>query len=232
MSYMNLTKIKIIVIGNASTGKTSLATRFIEDKFPETYSATIGTDFLSKTLTIGETSVKINIWDLAGQERFQSMMPSYFRQADGCVLVFDSTNAGSNSSRSKWAEMLKTHAPPNIVTIICSNKIDKKNAKFYQSRKEVYKNTEGYNGFFETSAKTGKGVDNMFRVLITLILRSRQIKNPKPVYPNTRCSQIIDNQTCWEIVPMSSEERSKEPQNKKLSLEQKKEAKDSEQCMC
>ena len=74
------------------TGKTSLLSRFMTGKFNNQYKATIGADFVSKELTIDDTVYNLQLWDTAGQERFQSLGFTFYRGADGCILVYDITN--------------------------------------------------------------------------------------------------------------------------------------------
>jgi small GTP-binding protein len=82
---------KIVMVGDSDTGKTSILLRFSENMFSKTYKCTIGLDFKIKTLQVDESILKLQIWDTAGQERFKCLHPSYFRNADGCIAVYDIT---------------------------------------------------------------------------------------------------------------------------------------------
>lgn len=87
---------KIVLIGESNTGKTSMLLRFAENKFSENYLCTIGVDFKIKTLRIdGQQKVKMQIWDTAGQERFKSISQAYYRNAHGCIAVYDISNRQS-----------------------------------------------------------------------------------------------------------------------------------------
>ncbi|XP_004307271.1 PREDICTED: probable purine permease 11-like [Fragaria vesca subsp. vesca] len=88
-----LAKYKLVFLGDQSVGKTSIITRFMYDKFDNTYQATIGIDFLSKTMYLEDRTVRLQLWDTAGQERFRSLIPSYIRDSSVAVIVYDVANS-------------------------------------------------------------------------------------------------------------------------------------------
>jgi small GTP-binding protein len=83
---------KLVFLGDQSTGKTSMISRFMYDTFDSAYKATIGIDFLSKTMYLDDKTIRMQIWDTAGQERFRSLIPSYIRDAAAVVVVYDITS--------------------------------------------------------------------------------------------------------------------------------------------
>ena len=83
---------KLVFLGDQSVGKTSMLTRFMYDTFDSTYQATIGIDFLSKTMYLEDRKVRLQLWDTAGQERFRSLIPSYIRDSSVAVIVYDITS--------------------------------------------------------------------------------------------------------------------------------------------
>lgn len=89
------------MIGDSGVGKTSLLLRFTDDQFNATPLNTIGVDFKIKTLKIDDKIVKVQVWDTAGQERFRSISQTYFRNAHGCVAVYDVTSKTSFESLEK-----------------------------------------------------------------------------------------------------------------------------------
>merc|ERR1712100_223782 len=95
------TLLKVIMVGNERVGKTCLMNRLVSKKMNTTYKATIGVDFMSKDITVDGVEAVIQIWDTAGQERYQSLGTSFYRGAEGCVLVFDVTNPSSFESLEK-----------------------------------------------------------------------------------------------------------------------------------
>lgn len=84
-----LSKYKVVFLGDQGTGKTSIIKAFIYGSFDSAYAATIGIDFLSKTLALEDRTVRLQIWDSAGQERFRSLIPSYIRDSSVAVVVYD-----------------------------------------------------------------------------------------------------------------------------------------------
>lgn len=99
--------------------------RFTEDNFDPEQTLTIGVDFKTKRMTVDNNTVKLAIWDTAGQERFRTLTPSYYRDAQGAILVYDVSNAGSFSKLENWLNELDTYSTKtNIVKMVVGNKID------------------------------------------------------------------------------------------------------------
>nr|CAH7754524.1 unnamed protein product [Callosobruchus chinensis] len=120
-----LTTLKILIIGESGVGKSSLLLRFVEDNFDPEQTLTIGVDFKTKKMTIDGNTVKLAIWDTAGQERFRTLTPSYYRDAQGAILVFDVSSYSSFSKLEVWLNELETYSTKsNIVKMIIGNKID------------------------------------------------------------------------------------------------------------
>lgn len=103
----------------------SLLLRFTEDNFDPDQTLTIGVDFKTKKLDIDGSIIKLAIWDTAGQERFRTLTPSYYRDAQGAILVYDVNNAASFTKLENWLNELDTYSTrSNIVKMIVGNKID------------------------------------------------------------------------------------------------------------
>merc|ERR1712050_357586 len=102
-----LRKYKVVFLGKQSVGKTSLITRFMYDTFDNTYQATIGIDFLSKTMYLEDRVIRLQLWDTAGQERFRSLIPSYIRDSSVAIVVYDTTNRVSFENTNKWMEEVR-----------------------------------------------------------------------------------------------------------------------------
>lgn len=167
--------LKVILLGSASVGKTSLLSRFCDDLFTDSYQSTIGIDFRIKTLKLQDHTIKIQIWDTAGQERYQSIASTHYKGADGVFCVFDMTN---KESFEKVKENLKkctnyVAIPDECVTII-GNKND-------LPRREIEKETaeelaqELKANYLETSAKTGENVKEMFEEICLKIVKHKKI---------------------------------------------------------
>lgn len=115
---------KLVLVGDASVGKTCVVQRFKTGAFSERQGSTIGVDFTMKTLEIQGKRVKLQIWDTAGQERFRTITQSYYRSANGAILAYDITKRSSFLSVPHWIEDVRKYAGSNIVQLLIGNKSD------------------------------------------------------------------------------------------------------------
>lgn len=119
-------KIKIVIIGEADVGKTSLMSQFISDTFDDHVQPTIGCDIQCKTMSVEGRKVEVQLWDTAGSERFQTMLPLYYRGCHGAILVYDVTRKNTFNRLRNWlAELENNLTNDNAVVMIVGNKIDK-----------------------------------------------------------------------------------------------------------
>lgn len=162
---------KLVLLGDSSVGKSSIVHRFVKDSFDEFRESTIGAAFLSQTIKLkdyNDTVVKFEIWDTAGQERYKSLAPMYYRNANGALVVYDVTQPDSLVKAQNWVDELKSKVgDEDLVICLVGNKldlceeegqergVDKDDAQSYASDKGLL--------FHEVSAKTGKGVSNIFQ---------------------------------------------------------------------
>uniref|UniRef100_A0A3Q2XUD2 RAB30, member RAS oncogene family n=1 Tax=Hippocampus comes TaxID=109280 RepID=A0A3Q2XUD2_HIPCM len=109
---------KIVLIGNAGVGKTCLVRRFTQGLFPPGQGATIGVDFMIKTVEIKGQKVKLQIWDTAGQERFRSITQSYYRSANALILTYDITCEESFRCLPEWLREIERYANNQVVTVL------------------------------------------------------------------------------------------------------------------
>lgn len=153
---------KFLVIGSAGAGKSCLLHQFIEGRFKDDSSHTIGVEFGSKIVPVGGKSVKLQIWDTAGQERFRSVTRSYYRGAAGALLVYDITSRETFNSLANWLTDARTLASPSIVILLVGNKKDleeEREVTFLEASRFAQENDLI---FLETSAKTGESVEEAF----------------------------------------------------------------------
>ncbi len=161
-------RVKLVMLGDQSTGKTSLVMRYVYDNFHKDYMGTIGIDFLSVNHREEEKTHRVQIWDTAGQERFRSLIPSYIRDSRVALVVFDVCNAESFKNVQWWVDMI--HREKNrdkIVVGIVGNKIDKEENRII-STSDARDLAKTNNVFYtETSAKTGHKVRTVFSKAIS-----------------------------------------------------------------
>ncbi|KAJ2679163.1 Vacuolar protein sorting-associated protein 21 [Coemansia spiralis] len=117
-------QIKVVLLGDAAVGKSSLVLRFVNDEFQENKEPTIGAAFLTQKVRLDDTVLKLDLWDTAGQERFHSLAPMYYRNAQAAVVVYDITRAQSLDRAKSWIKELQRQAKPNIVIALVGNKLD------------------------------------------------------------------------------------------------------------
>jgi len=169
---------KILLIGDSGVGKSCLLLRFADDSWTETHISTIGVDFKIKTLTIDGKTVKLQIWDTAGQERFRTITSSYYRGAQGIILVYDCTDRESFNNVKQWMGEIDRYACENVNKLLVGNKCD------LQAEKTVDTNAakefaDSYDiPFIETSAKTGNNVEKCFVQIATSIKNRMSAQNP------------------------------------------------------
>ncbi|XP_030077375.1 ras-related protein Rab-18A [Microcaecilia unicolor] len=130
-----LTTLKLLLIGESGVGKSSILLRFTDDHFDPQLASTIGVDFKVKKLDIDGNHVKLAIWDTAGQERFRTLTPSYYRGAQGVILVYDVTRLDTLQKLMTWLNELETYSTKaNLVKMLVGNKIDKPDREVARSQ--------------------------------------------------------------------------------------------------
>ncbi|KAH3764124.1 rab family protein [Pelomyxa schiedti] len=173
---------KIVLIGSSGVGKTSVSGRFVNQTFSTEYLATIGASFLSKSITVGDMQVKLQVWDTAGQEKFRSMTPMYYRGAQAAVIVFDVSDSTTFNDVNDWFTDIKTHVNGEIAIAVVGNKIDAPRRVVTAEQGQMFVASLQYATkipYFETSAKTGEGIDQLFESLArTLAVKLKN--NPPP----------------------------------------------------
>ena len=157
---------KVLLIGEAAVGKTSLTMKFIHGKFKSDYLLTVGMEPYSKYVKLGEDMVTLSIWDIAGQQRFDVFRTMFFRGAKAALLVFDLTRPATLNKLQDWHDDLIKNAGKDVITILVGNKNDlvdlrsipKKEALAYAKKIKAL-------AYIETSAKTGENVNDSFHLI-------------------------------------------------------------------
>ena len=166
---------KIIIIGPAAVGKSSLIRRFVDNAFSTDYQFTLGVNFMSKIVEYDTTKyARLSIWDIGGQDRFQLMRRNFYEGAEGALLVFDLTREQTFYRMQDWISDLYQTIKKDIPKIIIGNKKDIISEIGYIIDREMVKkfiNNTNTN-LIETSAKTGENVKKAFVQLIRLIIQN------------------------------------------------------------
>ena len=187
---------KIIIIGSSGVGKSSILQRYIQKTFNDSFSSTIGVDFFMKTINIGEKSIKLQLWDTAGTEKFRSITTGYYRGADAAFVVFDLSSKKSFNAVDEWIESYYKFKNPdsekNVVLI--GNKVDLiDNREITQEEAENYVKTNNI-FYFETSAKEGKNIDECFYFIAEKLLKQYENKDNELI----KRKDVIKNESLKE----------------------------------
>ncbi len=162
---------KIIVIGDSCVGKSSILLRFTDNDFTESFISTIGIDFKIKTINIDNKIIKLQIWDTAGQERFKTITSSYYRGANGIIIVYDVTNRKSYTNIIKWLGEIEKYTRNDTITLIVGNKCDLESTRVVEY-KEAYEFANQFCiPYTETSAKTSINITNVFTTMSSEITK-------------------------------------------------------------
>jgi Ras-related protein Rab-1A len=153
---------KILLVGDSGVGKSSMLSRFTEDKFEDNAPTTMGVDSKPKTVTVDGKRVKLNVWDTAGQERMGFLTSSYYRGAHGIIIVFDITNANSYQNVTNWLGEIERYAYDSALKILVGNKSDLDSREVRKEEAEAYAKNELSIDYFETSAKEGNNIEEAF----------------------------------------------------------------------
>lgn len=160
---------KFIIIGDEAVGKTCLLLQFTDKRYRTTHQVTVGVEFGSRTVDIQGKLIKLQCWDTAGQDRFRSIIRSYYRGAAGALLVYDITRRDSFEHISNWLQEARGNADPELVITLVGNKCDKA-ADRQVSYEEGHAFAHRYGLYFlETSAVSGHMVDEAFTVTAKLV---------------------------------------------------------------
>ncbi|EQC36174.1 rab family, other [Saprolegnia diclina VS20] len=162
---------KLLLVGDAGVGKSSMLLRFTEDTFDDHLQSTIGVDFKVKMMQVDGKRIKMTIWDTAGQERFRTLTSSYYRGAQGVILVYDVARKETFENLGTWLQEVEVYSPSNgrdVVKLLVGNKIDKERVVSRQEG-EAWARSKGML-FVESSAKTKIGIQQVFNEVVQKIL--------------------------------------------------------------
>jgi small GTP-binding protein len=188
---------KFIIVGSSGVGKTALLKRLIDDSWTDDSQSTIGVEFDSTVVNIGDRKVKLQIWDTAGQERFRSIAKAYYRNAVGVLVVFDLTDRKTFDDVNNWMNDIHALCDPNAVVQLIGNKSDmnpKRTVTVHEA--EEYASHQRIQ-YMETSAKAGSNVRDAFiKVAAAVLGKSNKaappVINQNPLLPRGGTAQQSD----------------------------------------
>ncbi|KAI8891405.1 hypothetical protein K501DRAFT_319396 [Backusella circina FSU 941] len=197
MSQSNIPTLKLLLIGNSNVGKSSLLLRFTDDTFlpQEEVSATIGVDFKVSMMQLDGQTYKLTIWDTAGQERFRTLTSSYYRGAQGVILVYDVSSRETFDALQTWWNEVNTYcSSPDVVKMIVGNKVDKASSRVVSYDEGATLARKLQSMFVECSAKTKIGVEEAFEELVTKIVQTPSLWQTAPGSPAVHVTSPLSDE--------------------------------------
>ena len=179
-------KCRLLIIGDSFVGKTSFLSYYSSGSFNLNYLATAGLELITKDEIIDNKTIRIDLWDTAGNEKFYSLTTGFFKNAEGIMVMFDVTSPTSFENVRNWTESIKTHLSleaNNIPVIIVGNKIDLKEREIKTEDANKYCRELGFK-YFETSAKTGENVKLTVKYLVKEVINKKHFKINDIIIPN------------------------------------------------
>lgn len=162
-------RIKVISMGDQAVGKSCLIKRFCEDKFVQKYIPTIGVDYGVKPLRLGEYELRVNFWDLAGPAEYCEVRNEFYKDAQGCLLVYDVTSRASFENLPAWLDEAREHKADNMVIFVAATKADNPTRKVSEKEGRDWATSQGFQ-FFEVSSCSGQAVRPLFLSLFARLL--------------------------------------------------------------
>ena len=154
--------LKYIIIGDSAVGKSNILTQYVYEKFSEEFQSTLGVEFAAKNAVIDNKIYRIQIWDTAGAENFRSITRAYYKNTVCAFIVYDITKRETFENVQVWLDDIKNQCPQTVLLVLVGNKLDLENERqiSYEEGESFAQKNNMY--FFETSAKTGVNIENLF----------------------------------------------------------------------
>eukprot|EP00924_Labyrinthula_sp_SR-Ha-C_P010685 snap_masked-scaffold_49-processed-gene-1.49-mRNA-1 protein AED:0.39 eAED:0.39 QI:0/-1/0/1/-1/1/1/0/202 len=192
---------KLLLIGDSGVGKSCLLLRFADDTYTDSYISTIGVDFKIRTIDLDSKTIKLQIWDTAGQERFRTITSSYYRGAQGIIVVYDCTEEESFKNVKQWLTEIEKYASNDVNILLVGNKSDLADKKVISTETAKAFAEEHKLTLLETSAKNATNVEQAFLEMATQIkkrMAAQPLKNDgKTTGPLTDLpGQSVDQGCC------------------------------------
>jgi small GTP-binding protein len=199
------TDLRVIFVGNSQVGKTALMNRFIDGEFTPTTQTTVNPIFTPKVVeSTNGTEITMQLWDTAGQEKYQALSQVFYRGSHVAAICYEVSDASSKDAIPMWKERILNHEP-GCAVILVATKIDLIESSERMNACEVASHAAAEHGiasYFITSAKTGEGVDDLFRHIATIgeeVLNKAQKQEEPPSSVNLQpkdSQKKSDRQNC------------------------------------
>jgi small GTP-binding protein len=177
-------RFKIVMLGDGAVGKTAMTARFTQDYFDADYKRTIGTDFSVKRMNIPEIEahVTLQIWDLAGQPRFEFVRQGFYRGSRGGLLLYDVTRRRTFINAEAWKDEAFKNLKNEIPLVLVANKVDLADSRAIST--EEGKKFAKKNGFLyvESSALTGENVEQAYIALCKIMIEEGKTRSSEPLF--------------------------------------------------
>ncbi|XP_065846705.1 ras-related protein Rab-7L1-like [Oscarella lobularis] len=188
---------KVILVGDPAVGKTAFVRRFVTNQFDTGYRATMGVEYSSKIVHVDGTSVKINLWDIVGQERFRSMTRSFYKMASGAFILCDVTQHDTLDQAIAWKrdvdEKVSLPSGKSLPCLLIANKIDLE-AQMTDDKISSVAQTRGFYSFYKTSVKENLNVEESVISLSREMLRLDKAGAMLPVSSSSSNNLILDSE--------------------------------------
>ena len=165
---------KYIIIGDSAVGKSNILLRYVHGKFNEEFQSTLGVEFAAKNIEINNKIYRIQIWDTAGQESFRSITRAYYKNSVCAFIVYDITNRNSFSNIKIWLDDIQKQCPKTVLLVLVGNKNDLKEERQISYDEGANFAQENNMLFFETSAKNGENIDDLFDISVKTIIEKME----------------------------------------------------------
>ena len=182
---------RIVLVGDSSVGKTSILNMLVEKSFNPTEQSTVGANYQLFINEVNGTHVEMQVWDTAGQEKYKSLGPIYYRNAQAALVVYDQSNKETYDNLNNWIQAFISIAGIDTIIAIVANKCDMETCEVEEEEARRWAENNDYI-FYKTSAKTGENIDYMFGDLVKRIVKKNgaqqsRIRAPKKHKNQCQC---------------------------------------------
>ena len=203
--------LKYIIIGDSAVGKSNILTQYVYEKFSEEFQSTLGVEFAAKNAVIDNKIYRIQIWDTAGAESFRSITRAYYKNSVCAFIVYDITKRETFENVQVWLDDIKNQCPQTVLLVLVGNKLDLENERqiSYEEGESFAQKNNMY--FFETSAKTGVNIENLFLKSVETI--NERIQEDFYDLSTGNCGIKIGNEVISDNIVLNKENVTKSDNN-------------------